>query len=534
MRRYLTPMNSVATMVLTVSLLSSSWAAPVRRLITGTQIKNNSLTSTDVKNRSLRARDFRKGELRGARGSAGAPGRDGAPGAAGGPGANGTNGAPGAPGPQGAPGADSPASGAAQLWAFRDVNNPTKAVMLASFGVPQPAALGAEGQGFRDDLVYSFHVDQNGDGTGDVRYDLRFKTTVAPNQVFRASGQVTSLTDPDLTVRQTYRLTRTAGGTTEVLLDDQPTAPPNLGPRVNPQGGYPDVAASAVGTAGGLQAWAGQRKDPAFADTSVNELLTLRPIQNNHVIPMPATGGVDASAVRNVMMIGLRVPITGSGGICPGTCTVVNDRTSVVGLYATPGRPGAGGTVQTSRAGLPLVRELSTPLDERARFATTSPAADTASVAQILDPPITRLLPAYYPGTFSTSNVPSGGAANRPDLVKYLTGQLNGLSEANKLEAHDLLRLNLAFPAGGGNGFPNGRGLADDVLDVLVQLDAGALLDNDQIINKLDGSPNDPGTGVPYSALKDGVNDSGSPLLSTFPYAGTPISPFAQIATIVP
>jgi len=67
-----------------------------------------------------------------------------------------------------------------------------------------------------------------------------------------------------------------------------------------------------------------------------------------------------------------------------------------------------------------------------------------------------------------------------------------------------------------------------------VLLLAGVFLDADGIINKLDGTPNDPGIGVPYSALRDGVNESGSPLLSTFPYAGTPISPFAQRATIVP
>lgn len=530
MRRHVTPLNVVVTVLLTVSLVSSSWAAPVRRLVTGKQIKNNSLTSADVKNGALRASDFRAGELRaangspGSRGSAGATGSSGAPGAAGGPGALGAT---------GAPGADSPTSGAAQLWAFRDSGDPSKAVMLASFGVPQPAALGAEGQGFRDDLVYSFHVDQDGDGAGDIRYDFSFKTTVAPGQFLRASGQVTSPTDPDLTVRQTYRLTRTAGATTDVLLDNQLVAPPNLGPRVMPQATYesslsqPVVAAGA----GGLQAWAGQRKDPAFADTSVNELLTLRPIQSNHLIPTPPnSSGIDASDVRNVMMIALRVPRTGSAGICPGTCATVNDRTSVVGLYATTGRPGAGGTVQTSRAGLPLVRELFTPLAERARFATTPPAADTASVAQILDPAITKLLPSVYPTIFSNANVPSGGAANRPDLVAYLTGQLSGLSAANKLGAYDLLRLNLASAPGA--GFPNGRQLADDVVDTVVQVAAGVFTDpdHDGRINKLDGTNNP--TGIPYSALSDGVSfDSEQPLLGTFPYAPTPISPFAQSAT---
>jgi len=114
-------------------------------------------------------------------------------------------------------------------------------------------------------------------------------------------------------------------------------------------------------------------------------------------------------------------------------------------------------------------------------------------------------LPTYYPGIFSNANVPPGGA--------------------NKLEAHDLLRLNLASTPGA--SFPNGRRLGDDVLDVLVQVAAGVFLDNDGIINKLNGTPNDPGQGVPFSALRDGVAfDSGQPVLGTFPYAPAPISPF--------
>jgi len=109
-------------------------------------------------------------------------------------------------------------------------------------------------------------------------------------------------------------------------------------------------------------------------------------------------------------------------------------------------------------------------------------------------------------------------------LVALLTGQLNGLTEANKLEAHDVLRLNLASSPGA--SFPNGRRLDNDVLDVLVQVAAGVFLDSDGIINKLNGEPNDPGQGVPFSALRDGVDSSGQPLLGAFPYAPTPISPF--------
>ena len=117
-----------------------------------------------------------------------------------------------------------------------------------------------------------------------------------------------------------------------------------------------------------------------------------------------------------------------------------------------------------------------------------------------------------YPGVFNSGNIPPGGAANRPDLVKLVTGQLAGLSAANALPPADLLRINLASAPGA--AFPNGRQLADDVVDTEIQVLAGALLDEDGVI---DGTP------VPYSALQDGVNGPSTPLLNVFPYVGTPL-----------
>lgn len=72
----------------------TSYAAVV---ITGKNVKDDSLTTKDIKNSSLLKQDFRAGQL-----PAGPPGATGAQGA---PGAKGDNGAPGTPGSPGLPGA---------------------------------------------------------------------------------------------------------------------------------------------------------------------------------------------------------------------------------------------------------------------------------------------------------------------------------------------------------------------------------------------------------------------------------------------
>jgi hypothetical protein len=111
MRPKLTYANVVATLALFVALGGSATAAV---LITGKNVKNNSLTGVDVKNGSLRsadikdgdllAKDFKAGQLpAGATGPQGIPGPKGETGEAG---PKGETGATGERGPQGEPGTD--------------------------------------------------------------------------------------------------------------------------------------------------------------------------------------------------------------------------------------------------------------------------------------------------------------------------------------------------------------------------------------------------------------------------------------------
>lgn len=89
-RRRPSPGTVIACVALVVACTGTATAAT---LITGAQIKNNSVTTKDVKNKSLRARDFKPGNLpRGPAGPTGAAG------------AQGPQGAQGVQGPQGGPG----------------------------------------------------------------------------------------------------------------------------------------------------------------------------------------------------------------------------------------------------------------------------------------------------------------------------------------------------------------------------------------------------------------------------------------------
>lgn len=112
----------------------------------------------------------------------------------------------------------------------------------------------------------TIHVDNNGDGRPDISFEFRFTTIGSgPDSFLYNNNQVTSVTDPNLLVRQTYTLTRVTGDNARVLGSDIPTAPANIGPRSTPD--YPTTAGGAIqGLGGGVNVFAGQRDDPFFVD----------------------------------------------------------------------------------------------------------------------------------------------------------------------------------------------------------------------------------------------------------------------------
>ena len=106
---------------------------------------------------------------------------------------------------------------------------------------------------------------------------------------------------------------------------------------------------------------------------------------------------------------------------------------------------------------------------------------------------------------------------DRTDIVLALLQGVPGLNQQTGKPV-DTLKINLATPptdspsrfgvlAGDNAGFPNGRRLTDDVVDIELRVVAGALI----------------GKNVP---LGDGVDENDKPFSSSFPYLAAPASGF--------
>src|SRR5208283_1004660 len=89
---------------------------------------------------------------------------------------------------------------------------------------------------------------------------------------------------------------------------------------------------------GSQTVFAGQRNDPFFVDIgSIFDLADLRPIENLHLIPTPATPGVDTLQTLNCHSIAIQVPISSltANGSVP---TNVMSARAVLGVWASASR----------------------------------------------------------------------------------------------------------------------------------------------------------------------------------------------------
>jgi len=179
------------------------------------------------------------------------------------------------------------------LYAFVDPADTSKVTLLANFIPLEEPAGGPNFFQFGDEVLYEILVDNDGDGEEDVVYQFRFKTVVQnPGTFLYNTGPISSLTDPNWNVRQSYAVTRVQGerdeGRRKVLGSDLPTPPVRIGPRSTPD--YVSLANAAVQDLGdGVKTFAGQRGEGFYVDLgSIFDLGALRPFQNLHLIPTPA------------------------------------------------------------------------------------------------------------------------------------------------------------------------------------------------------------------------------------------------------
>ena len=221
------------------------------------------------------------------------------------------------------------------LYAFVSPDRPDAVTIIANYIPLEAPAGGPNFARFDDSVLYEVHVDSTGDSQEDLTYQFRFTTqTRNPNTFLYNTGPITSLEDSDLNNPQTYTVTLVHHGPgnsehAEVLAENVPTPPVNVGPRSTP--GYAALAAAAVKEIGGTKVFAGQRDDPFYVDLgSVFDLAGLRPFNNAHLIPLPVAAGRDAVARYNTHSIAIQVPID---QLVP----VVNT-SKTIGIYASASR----------------------------------------------------------------------------------------------------------------------------------------------------------------------------------------------------
>ena len=425
------------------------------------------------------------------------------------------------------------------VYAFVSPDRPDTVTIIANYIPLEEPAGGPNFNSFDDNVLYEIHVDNDGDARDDVTYQFRFQTKVRnPDTFLYNTGPIDSLSDPDWNMPQTYSVTQIRGMRRISLGRNLPTPPVNIGPRSTPT--YESLRASAIHSlADGIKVFAGQVDDPFYVDLgSVFDLAGLRPFNPLHVIPLPATPGVDGVGGFNTHAIAIQVPIdqlTRDRRLPTGPA----DPDAVLGIYASASRQrlwvkedehgddDEGTFVQVSRLGNPLINEVVIPLGQKDRWNMSDPVDDARFLDRYTAPEVTRLENALYP---VLDNAPETG---RGDLVAVLLTGIPGLNFTGGRKA-DLLRLNTGIPpsgpAGSGNrlgalagdfaGFPNGRRLEDDVTDI--DLRAFACGYGPVVGPLVASSCGGNGNRTPNNLLGDGVDQNDMPFTANFPYLGIP------------
>ncbi len=277
--------------------------------------------------------------------------------------------------------------------------------------------------------------------------------------------------------------------------------------------------------------------------------------------PLDATGllepngGVDnlyaGVGNKNVTSIALEIPIAclkGAGDVIAGWSTASVRQARVINpkaTYARPSREG-GAWAQVSRLGSPLVNEVVIGLKDKDKFNSSEPKDD----AQFADYVTHPTFPAVVEALFGSANAPAPTVFPRADIVAaFLSGVpgVNAFAGANP-KLFEALRLNVTLPAtpagnqftGGGRGlgaagcfkpganpavdnkvldtglgtcdpggFPNGRRPGDDVVDIVMRVAMGYLLNT---------------TAAPASdaPLGDGIQQNPGQFAAVFPYLNVP------------
>lgn len=397
--------------------------------------------------------------------------------------------------------------------------------------------------------LYEIHIDNDGDAVEDISFQFRFSETLADFQL-DIDGEAVSVPlknigaigpnqddTANLNVQQQFQLYQVSGdrrsGNAQAVVsavdatDSFAKPVDNIGTKsITDYASFANQHIHEVsfpGCSDPGRVFVGQRKESFVVNLGeIFDLVNLNPLA-------ATDANANTLANKNVSSLIVEVPID---CITNGTEPVIGAWTSASLRQARvlnpspnfdnnkPTTVNGGAWTQVSRLGMPLVNEVVIGLKDKDRFNASEPADDAQFATYVTHPTMPALLEILFPGTAVAPNL-----FPRTDLVSaFLTG-LEGLNQPAAVTASEMLRLNTSIAprtatnqsnlgalGGDSSGFPNGRRPGDDVVDIVLRVAMGALIDDASVA---------PNNGAP---LTDGASVSAADFDTTFPYLVTPIA----------
>ena len=359
---------------------------------------------------------------------------------------------------------------------------------------------------FADDARYSIHLANGTTGKPIRRYDFMFSSSGAPGYkngdtilaygLGTEVGPILTIDDARQNYRQLYDVYRDEGKDdfkNFVRINIANTlyvAPPNVGKNVTPL--YNDTNGVAVSGAtsyanldsytqqasydlpGGEIVFAGPRDDGFFADTpAIFDLLDVRILDNNGSLGdgLGQDGnGVDGFKGFNVLAFGIQIPVsqlTGMSGFPTLGVYASVSRHQKTQILANGDRKLSGPWMEINRMGNPLFNEVLVATKDKDGYNRTQPSGDAATFTSYAqNPELAALLNAVFGTSFVTTGRTDLVGIFIPDVLRVdcstepvrLAGQ-GGFSRLSFIGGDNTI-------SGAPSGWPNGRRLGDDVVDI--------------------------------------------------------------------
>ena len=421
-------------------------------------------------------------------------------------------------------------------YAFVSYDHPDRVTMILNVDPFLEPSNGPNYFPFDPNVLYEMKIDNNRDGVEDISFQIRFKTEIRQPGVFTGYvggiAGIPPITALDgsgsegLSLRQTYTVTMIRNGIASDVTAGRKliAVPSNVGPRTMPD--YASLFNQGIYDLGkGIRVFAGTVDDPFFIDLGAAfDSLNFRMGVGGVLSPSVDADDIhnyapDAVAGFNVNSIVLEVPTTML--TLDGKLHGAGDKEAVIGTYGSTSRQrltvrrspnplmASGAFQQVQREGNSLINELIIGTGSKDRFSMDDPKNDGQFANYFLDPLLAHIFASIG------IPVPSAPRTDLLPLVQYMAPICPGCGPKDAGPIADLLRLNtgiaptpvakqkrLGFLAGDVAGYPNGRRLIDDVVDISARAVAGILLDPTRF-----GTP-----------IGDGVQLNTEGYGTTFPY----------------